>query len=100
MGFTQGRTRRTLIIGAFAAAAIAAPVYAAVSTPATTSTQAECLSWLGARGTGTCIGSSNSNSSGVGGGVPDISIGGPNSGSPGLSTGPLFPGNSWNIPLA
>jgi hypothetical protein len=100
MASTKGRTRRTVIVGAFAAAAVAAPLYAALSTPAATTSQAECLAWLGARGTGTCISYSNSTGAGsASGGIPGASFGGPNSGSPGLSTGPLFPGQTINVPL-
>jgi hypothetical protein len=89
-----------VIVGAFAAAAVAAPLYAALSTPAATTSQAECLAWLGARGTGTCISYSNSTGAGsASGGIPSASFGGPNSGSPGLSTGPLFPGQTINVPL-
>lgn len=101
MGITQGRTRRIMVIGAFAAAAVAAPAYAElISPPATSTTQAECLAWLGARDTGTCISYSNSTGAGsMGAGSPGVSIGGPYSGSPGLSTGPLLPGQTINVPL-
>jgi hypothetical protein len=101
MGLTQGRTRRLMVIGAFAAAAVAAPAYAdLIAPPAATTTQAQCLAWLGARGSGTCISYSNSSGAGsTGFGSPGASVGGPNSGSPGLSTGPLFPGQTINVPL-
>jgi hypothetical protein len=90
-----------MVIGAFAAAAVAAPAYAdLIAPPAATGTQAECLAWLGARGTGTCISYSNSDGTGsVGAGSPGVSVGGPYSGSPGLSTGPLLPGQTINVPL-
>ncbi|MCV7224894.1 DUF7155 family protein [Mycolicibacterium komossense] len=98
---TASRARRIVVIGAFAAAAVAAPTYAALSAPTPSSTpQAECLAWLGARGTGTCISYSNSSGAGqTGFGSPGISVGGPNSGSPGISTGPLLPGQTINVPL-
>jgi hypothetical protein len=101
MGFTQRRTRRILVIGAFAAAAVAAPAYAElIAPPATSTAQGPCLAWLGARGTGTCIGTSSSSGAGqTGFGSPGISVGGPSSGNPGLSTGPLFPGQTINVPL-
>jgi hypothetical protein len=101
MGFTQGRTRRIMVIGAFAAAAVAAPAYAdLIAPPSSSTTQAECLAWLGARGTGTCISYSNSSGAGnTGFGSPGISVGGPNSGNSGISTGPLFPGQTINVPL-
>ena len=102
MAVSQGLTRRIAVIGAFAVAAIAAPTYAALSTPAATSTpQAQCLAWLGSMNDGICISYSNSTGAGsTGFGSPGISVGGPNSGNPGISTGPLFPGQTINIPLA
>ena len=101
MGITVGRTRRIIVIGAFTAAAVVAPTYAALSSPTPGGTpQAECLAWLGARGTGTCLSYSDSSGAGqTGFGSPGISVGGPNSGSPGLSTGPLLPGQTINVPL-
>ncbi|CAN5714706.1 hypothetical protein BH09ACT8_BH09ACT8_12200 [soil metagenome] len=100
MGFTAGRARRIIAVGAFAAAAVAAPALAALSTPAAGTSQAECLAWLGARGTGTCISYSDSTGAGqTGFGSPGISVGGPYSGSPGVSTGPLLPGQTINVPL-
>ncbi|MDF2825670.1 MAG: hypothetical protein K0R68_3078 [Mycobacterium sp.] len=64
-----------VVVGAFAAAAVAAPLYAALSTPEPTSTQAECLAWLGSKGDGLCIGNG------------------------GFYTSPLMPGTSVKIPL-
>ncbi len=93
------RIVRGIAVGAFAAAAIAAPMYAALSTPAPTTNQAGCTAWLGSRIDGQCIAWSMSGNNGVGGGIPPVAIGSPNSGNPGLSTGPLLPGTSWNVPL-
>jgi hypothetical protein len=97
----MGFTRRIMVIGAFAAAAVAAPAYAdLIAPPAAGTPQAECLAWLGARGTGTCISYSNSTGGGsVGAGTPGVSVGGPSSGNSGISTGPLFPGQNINVPL-
>jgi hypothetical protein len=100
MGITAGRARRIIVVGAFAAAAVAAPAFAALSTPAAGTSQAECLAWLGARGTGTCMSYSNSSGAGnTGFGSPGFSVGGPNSGNPGFSSGPLLPGQTINVPL-
>jgi hypothetical protein len=93
------RMVRGIAAGAFAAAAIAAPAYAALSTPEATTPQAGCTAWLGSKIDGKCIAWSMSGSSGVGGGIPPVAIGAPNSGNPGLSTGPLLPGQTWNVPL-
>jgi hypothetical protein len=93
------RIVRGIAAGALAAAAVAAPAYAALSTPETATPQAGCTAWLGSRIDGQCIAWSMSGNGGVGGGIPPVAIGAPGSGNPGLSTGPLLPGTSWNIPL-
>ena len=77
-------------------AALAAPVLV------TPTASAECLAWVGARDTGTCV--SYSNGSATTAGTPNFGIYGPNAGSatgPGLGvyTGPLLPGQTINIPL-
>ncbi len=102
MGSMQ-RARRAVVVGAFVVAAAAAPAYAVFSTPDAANDQAggRCLAWLGSMADGQCIAYSNSNGAGsVNGGIPPVAIGGPNSGNPGLSTGPLFPGQTINVPLA
>ncbi|CAN5635858.1 hypothetical protein BH11ACT6_BH11ACT6_15350 [soil metagenome] len=107
----MGTTRRMIAVGAFAVAAVAAPLYAAVSTPEATSTQAECLAWLGSKGDGVCIGNSlgtqgpslngtgigtgNAGAGGIGVGTPGVGIG-----NGGFYTSPLLPGTSVNVPLA
>lgn len=100
-----------MVVGVFAAAAVAAPLYAAaLSAPEATSTQAECLAWLGSKADGVCIGNSlgtqgptlngsgigagNTGAGGVGFGTPGVGIG-----NGGLYTSPLMPGTSINIPL-
>ncbi len=69
------------VLGALALAA------AALAGPATASAAPDnCVAWLGARGTGTCIGESS--------GLPQVGFNGN-----GIETGPLMPGTSINIPL-
>jgi hypothetical protein len=94
---TSIRARRLIAVGAFAVAAVAAPVAASMMT--TTSGQDTlagpvCLAWFGNKEDGKCL--SYSNGQPVVGGVPQISVGAPGSGSPGLSTGPLLPGTTIN----
>jgi hypothetical protein len=94
---TYNRTRRCVVVGAFAVAAAAAPAVAATLTtdaPAQVNAGPACLAWFGNKEDGKCL--SYSNGTPLGGGVPPIAIGGPNSGSPGLSTGPLLPGTTIN----
>ena len=95
------RARRTVAVGAFVVAAAAAPAYAALSTPEAAAPQASnCLAWLGSKVDGKCISWSNGGGLGqVAGGLPPVAVGGPNSGNPGFSTGPLFPGQTINVPL-
>jgi len=97
--FATNRTRR-LVAGAFAAAAVAVPLYAAISTDATPELTAgpACLAWFGNAEDGKCLSYSNGN--GVNVGTPEIGVYGPNSGSLpgggiGVTTGPLLPGQSW-----
>ena len=55
-----------------------------------------CLAWLGAKGTGTCIGRSNSSNGGISVGTPGIGLG-----NGGIYSGPLMPGTSvgGSVPL-
>ena len=99
MVFATNRTRR-LMAGAFAAAAVAVPLYAAIGTDTAPELTAgpPCLAWFGNAEDGKCLSYSNGN--GVNVGTPEIGIYGPNSGSLpgggiGVSTGPLLPGQSW-----
>ena len=72
-------------------AAVALPVVALLGPLGAPAASAEppgnCLSWIGARGTGQCI------SEGTGG-IPSVGFNGS-----GIETSPLFPGQSVNIPL-
>ena len=89
------RTRRFVVVGAFAVAAAAAPAILAAATPQTDITAGPaCLAWFGNKEDGKCL--SYSNGQPAVGGIPPISIGAPGSGSPGLSTGPLLPGTTIN----
>jgi hypothetical protein len=90
------RARRLVAVGAFAVAAVAAPFAASVTTMSGQDTLATpaCLAWFGNKEDGKCL--SYSNGQPMIGGVPPISIGGPASGNPGLSTGPLLPGTTIN----
>ena len=104
MVFATIRTRR-LLAGAFVAAAVAAPVYAATMTndaaPQFTAGP-PCLAWFGNKEDGKCLSYSNGN--GVNVGTPDFSYCnnpgavGPNGGC-GFSTGPLLPGTTITQPV-
>jgi hypothetical protein len=97
----SNRTR--LIAGVFVAAAVAVPFSAAaVSTESAQVTAGPaCLAWFGNREDGKCLSYSNGN--GVNVGTPDFSycpgVNGNRDGC-GVSTGPLFPSQTWNEPLA
>jgi hypothetical protein len=70
------------------AVAVTAPVVAVVLPLAPASAAPDnCLSWIGARGTGQCIGESV-------GGLPQVGFNGS-----GIETSPLLPGQTFNIPL-
>ncbi len=82
-------------VGAFAVAAVAAPVYAAFSTPEAVNTEARCLAWLGSKADGVCIGNSLGSQVPTLGGTPGVGFNGN-----GIQTGPVNPGQTINIPLA
>ncbi|BCI54067.1 hypothetical protein NIIDNTM18_33450 [Mycolicibacterium litorale] len=89
---TMIRIRRSVAIGAFAAAAVAAPLAAALTSAPEQVTQAgpACLAWFGNKDDGKCLSYSNGN--GVAVGTPEVSLGGVNG--IGISTGPLLPGTT------
>jgi hypothetical protein len=93
------RTRRLIALGAFVVATAAPVVIATTTTEADLTAQPapKCLAWFGNKEDGKCL--SYSNGAPVVGGVPPISVGAPGSGNPGLSTGPLLPGQTWNVPI-
>lgn len=86
------RTRRAVAVGAFlvaTGAAVAAPAISALTThdaAVQADGQGQCLAWFGSRDTGKCIGWAFSNQ-------PAWSVG---TNGIGVSTGPMFPGQSWN----
>jgi 4-amino-4-deoxy-L-arabinose transferase-like glycosyltransferase len=85
------RTRQ-LMAGAFVAAAVAAPLYAAISTTDASPqvTAGPCLAWFGSKEDGKCLSYSNGNGITVG---PPAYYGG-NSPDSGFYTGPLLPGTT------
>jgi hypothetical protein len=90
------RTRRFVAVGAFVAAAAAAPAFIATVAPqggGDVTAGPACLAWFGNREDGKCLSYSNSG----GGSAPSFSIGGQGTGNNGgLSTGPLLPGQTIN----
>jgi len=101
---TSKRTRRIIAAGAFAVAAVAAPMAAAALSSANTSSdlaRPACLAWFGNKEDGHCL--SYSNGTPIVGGTPSIGYGPNNTGTsngPGISTGPLVPGTIIDQPLA
>jgi hypothetical protein len=102
---SNGKSNRTrLIAGAFVAAAVAIPLYAATVSADTAQVTASpaCLAWFGNKDDGKCL--SYSNGQPVFAGTPDFGVYGPNAGSNpgggfGVSTGPLLPSQTWNTPI-
>ncbi len=79
-----------LIVGAVAAAAVAVPLYASLSSPdATAQAGPRCLAWFGNKDDGQCMGYSMGGGAQIG--TPGIGFGGN-----GLevNTGPLLPGTT------
>jgi hypothetical protein len=89
----SNKTRRIIALGAFAAAAVAGPAFAAatISTPASQhqAYPGECLAWFGNQEDGKCL--SYSNGQPIGGGTP-WGIYGPNN----YQNGALLPGQTFN----
>ncbi len=86
------RARRFVSAGAFAVAAVAAPLAIAFTGgPGHTVDAAPCLAWYGNKEDGICLGYSNGNPTNIG---TPFGTYGPN-GSSGISTGPLLPGQTW-----
>ena len=98
------RAHRVVAAGALAVAAVAAPIAIALSSGNAAQSVAgpACLAWYGNKEDGVCLSYSNGN--GVNVGTPDLGVYGPNSGSLpgggiGVSSGPLLPGQTWNVPI-
>ena len=81
--------------GALALAALTALVALAP----TASAAGDCLAWYGSRGDGICLGYSNGTPTYIG--TPALGVWGPGYGNniPGMSTGPLLPGQTINTPI-
>jgi len=92
------RNPTRLVAGAFVAAALAVPLYAAASSidNAQVTASPPCLAWYGNKEDGKCLSYSNGNGMNVG--TPDMGVYGPsnNAGGTGLTTGQLLPGQTWN----
>lgn len=81
-----------LIVGAVAAAAVAVPLYASLSSPdASAQAGPRCLAWFGNQDDGQCLGYSNGGGAQIG--TPSVGFGG---GGLEVNTGPLFPGTTFN----
>lgn len=79
-----------VIVGAVAAAAVAVPLYASLSSPdATAQAGPKCLAWFGNQEDGHCLGYSNGTPAAIG--TPGVAFG-----NGGITTGPLLPGTSFN----
>ncbi len=95
----SNRTR--LVAGAFVATAVAVPLYAAaVSTDSAQVTASPpCLAWFGNKDDGKCL--SYSNGQPIYAGTPGVGVDGSNNpgGGIGVSTGPLLPSQTWNVPI-
>lgn len=87
------RTNKTRVLaGAFAAAAVAVPFYASLTSPDAApqvTAGPACLAWFGNIEDGNCL--SYSNGTGVTVGSPNVGIG---ENGFGVYTGPLFPGTT------
>jgi hypothetical protein len=87
-------------IAAALVVAVSAPLLAAVAAvdPPTVSATGDCLAWFGSRGDGICLGYSTGN--GISAGTPDIGVFGPGYGNGlGVTSGPLLPGQTFNVPI-
>jgi hypothetical protein len=85
------QARRSIAVGAFAVAAVAAPLAASAmgSAPAQDVAAPACLSWFGNKEDGKCLSYSNGN--GINVGTPEVAFG---ENGLGISTGPLLPGRT------
>ncbi len=93
---TKNRARKLIAAGAFAVAAVAAPLAASALTSTDGSGAVAlppgCLAWFGNQEDGKCMGYSQGN--GVGFGSPGIGFNGQNGGGIGVNTGPMLPGTT------
>jgi hypothetical protein len=95
------KKHRVLILGALALAAAGAPALAAFGDSRPTAV-AQCLAAFGSLTNGTCLDAPSDNA-GAGSpscGIPAVGIGpSANGNGPGISTSPLFPGQTINVPM-
>ena len=101
MTSTKNQVRRLIAAGAFAVAAVAAPLAASALTtsggPDAVALPPGCTAWFGNIEDNHCLGYSEGN--GVNVGTPSAGFGG-NNGGPNFSTGPLVPGRTVNQQFA
>ena len=105
MATATNHIRRLAAAGALAVAALTGPALAVLGTTSTTDTATgQCLAWYGSRGDGICLGYSNGTPTYIGtpqGGYlgPGYGVGLPGYGGIGVTTGPLLPGQTINVPI-
>ncbi len=106
MTIANTRVRRFAAVGALAVATAAVPALGLLADSGAQSSTAtgRCLAWSGSMTDGQCIAYSNGN--GINVGSPGVGFGGnynnnPNTagGGIGVNTGPVLPGQTFNIPL-
>ncbi|HME47420.1 DUF7155 family protein [Mycobacterium sp.] len=89
------RVQRSLIVGGLAIAAAVVPAFVGDNERV----QAQCLSAFGSLTGGVCLDQPGGGGS-PGASSPSVGIGPTgNGGGPGISTSPLFPGQTFNVPL-
>jgi hypothetical protein len=84
---------RVVIMGGLAFAAVVVPV----SMGGSEDVRAQCNAYFGSRNDGICLDGPEPQ---VSFGIPPVTVGPTDGGGPGLSTGPLLPGETINIPVA
>lgn len=104
MATANNQIRRLAAAGALAVAALTGPALAWMSSTTSVSAAGDCLAWYGSRGDGICLGYSNGTPTYIGtpqGGYlgPGYGVGLPGYGGIGVTTGPLLPGQTINVPI-
>ena len=91
----NNRTRRFVVAGVFAVAAVAAPIATSALEGTSDAGQplSQCLAWFGNKEDGHCLGVSNGN--GINIGTPQVGL---DQGGAGVSTGPMLPGQTITDP--
>ncbi len=84
-----------MIVGGLALAAAVVPAFVGGNERV----EAKCLSAFGSLNGGVCLDQPSGGGT-SGAGVPSVGIGPTQNGGPGISTSPLFPGQTINVPLA